>query len=64
MKIQLNQSLETEGVEADEAIDEDGQRVGEVIIAIDAAKHPDPHMPEQFNQKDGLFKFEKIIIND
>ncbi len=21
--------------------------------------HPDPHMPEQFNQEDGLFKFEK-----
>lgn len=23
--------------------------------------HPDPNMPEQFNQEDGLFKFEKII---
>lgn len=21
--------------------------------------HPDPHMPEQFNEEDGLFKFEK-----
>ena len=21
--------------------------------------HPDPHMPEQFDQEDGLFKFEK-----
>ena len=23
--------------------------------------HPDPHMPEQFDQEDGLFKFEKRI---
>ncbi|MBP5629532.1 MAG: GNAT family N-acetyltransferase [Bacteroidaceae bacterium] len=23
--------------------------------------HPDPHMPEQFDQQDGLFKFEKRI---
>ena len=23
--------------------------------------HPDPHMPEQFDQEDGLFKFEKKI---
>ena len=22
-------------------------------------RHPDPHMPEQFDQEDGLFKFEK-----
>ena len=143
--------METEGAEAYEAIDEDGQRLGGVIIAIDAAKnhgelmeqreqnqtclssaesrqkktrgqlsflyvkvgiqskgigqaiwkaiealhpetevwetctpyfdrrnihfyinrlgfhaveffnehHPDPHMPEQFDQEDGLFKFEK-----
>ena len=120
------QSLEAEGAEAYEAIDEDGQRVGGTIIAIDATKHrgelsflyvkvgvqskgigqaiwkaiealhseievwetctpyfdrrnihfyinslgfhaveffnehhPDPHMPEQFDQEDGLFKFEK-----
>ena len=33
------QSLETEGAEAYEAIDEDGQRLGGVIIAINAAKH-------------------------
>jgi hypothetical protein len=33
------QSLETEGAEAYEAIDEDGQRVGGAIIAIDTAKH-------------------------
>ena len=33
------QSLETEGAEAYEAIDTDGQRVGGAIIAIDAAKH-------------------------
>ena len=27
-------------------------------------EHPqiDPHMPEQFDQEDGLFKFEKIMI--
>ena len=122
------QSLETEGAEAYEAIDEDGQRLGGVIIAINAAKHhgelsflyvkvgvqskgigqaiwkaiealhpeievwetctpyfdrrnihfyinrlgfhaveffnehhPDPHMPEQFDQEDGLFKFEKCV---
>ena len=122
------QSLETEGAEAYEAIDTDGQRVGGAIIAIDAAKHhgelsflyvkvgiqskgigqaiwkaieslhpetevwetctpyfdrrnihfyinrlgfhaveffnehhPDPHMPEQFDQEDGLFKFEKCV---
>ena len=24
--------------------------------------HPDPHMPEQFDQEDGLFKFEKRMI--
>jgi GNAT superfamily N-acetyltransferase len=120
------QSLEAKGAEAYEALDEDGQRVGGAIIAIDAAEqrgelsflyvkvgvqskgigqaiwkaieelhpeteiwetctpyfdrrnihfyinrlgfhaveffnehHPDPHMPEQFNQEDGLFKFEK-----
>ena len=145
------QSLEAEGAEAYEAIDEDGQRVGGAIIAINTAKHhgelmeqreqnqaclssaesrqqktrgqlsflyvkvgvqskgigqaiwkaiealhpetevwetctpyfdrrnihfyinclgfyaveffneyhPDPHMPEQFDQEDGLFKFEK-----
>ena len=120
------QSLETEGAEAYEAIDTDGQRVGGAIIAIDAAKHrgelsflyvkvgiqskgigqaiwkaiealhpevevwetctpyfdrrnthfyinrcgfhaveffnehhPDSHMPEQFDQEDGLFWFEK-----
>jgi GNAT superfamily N-acetyltransferase len=120
------QSLETEGAEAYEAIDEDGQRVGGAIIAIDAAEqkgelsflyvkvdvqskgigqaiwkvieelhpetevwetctpyfdrrnihfyinrcgfhavefynehYPDPHMPEQFDQEDGMFKFEK-----
>ena len=119
-------SLETEGAEAYEAIDEDGLRLGGAIIAIDAAKHhgelaflyvkvgvqskgigqtiwkaieamhheieiwetctpyfdrrnihfyinrlgfhaveffndhhPDPHMPEQFDQEDGLFKFKK-----
>lgn len=23
--------------------------------------HPDPHMPEQFDQEDGLFKFEKCV---
>ena len=23
--------------------------------------HPDPNMPEQFDQEDGLFKFEKKI---
>jgi len=33
------QSLETEGAEAYEAIDADGQRVGGTIIAIDAAKN-------------------------
>ena len=32
-------SLETEGAEAYEAIDEDGLRLGGAIIAIDAAKH-------------------------
>ena len=120
------QSLETEGAEAYEAIDTDGQRVGGAIIAIDEAKswgelsflyvkvgvqgkgigqaiwkgieamhpevevwetctpyfdrrnihfyinccgfhaveffnehHPDPHMPEPFDPKDGLFVFEK-----
>ena len=26
--------------------------------------HPDPNMPEQFDQEDGLFKFEKRIIHD
>jgi hypothetical protein len=31
--------LETEGAEAYEAIDEDGQRLGGVIIAINAANH-------------------------
>ena len=122
------QSLETEGAEAYEAIDTDGQRVGGAIIAIDDVNHhgelsflyvkvgvqskgigqaiwkaiealhpeievwetctpyfdrrnihfyinrlgfhaveffnehhPDPHMPEQFDQEDGLFKFEKRI---
>ena len=120
------QSLEVEGAEAYEAINEDGQRVGGAIIAIDADEHrgelaflyvkvgvqskgigqtiwkaietmhpeivmwetctpyfdrrnihfyinrcgfhaveffnehhPDPNMPEQFGQEDGLFKFEK-----
>ena len=120
------QSLETEGAEAYEAVNTDGQRVGGAIISIDAARqrgelsflyvkvgvqskgigqsiwkaietlhseievwetctpyfdrrnihfyinrlgfhaveffnehHPDPHMPEQFDQEDGLFKFEK-----
>ena len=24
--------------------------------------HPDPNMPEQFDQEDGLFKFEKRMI--
>ena len=24
--------------------------------------HPDPHMPDQFDQEDGLFKFEKRMI--
>ena len=124
------QSLEAEGAEAYEAIDEDGQRVGGAIIAIDAAKHhgelsflyvkvsiqskgigqaiwkaiealhpetevwetctpyfdrrnihfyinrlgfhaveffneyhPDPHMPEQFDQEDGLFRFEKRMAD-
>ncbi len=33
------QSLKTEGAEAYEAIDEDGQRMGGAIIAIDAAIH-------------------------
>ncbi len=121
-------SLETDGAEAYEAIDADGERVGGAIIAIDRGKHrgelaflyvkvgvqskgvgqaiwkaiealhpetevwetctpyfdlrnihfyinrcgfhaveffndhhPDPNMPEQFNQADGLFKFEKKI---
>ena len=26
--------------------------------------HPDLHIPEQFDQEDGLFKFEKRIIHD
>jgi GNAT superfamily N-acetyltransferase len=26
--------------------------------------HPDPHMPEQFDQEDGLFVFEKRMKND
>ena len=38
------QSLEAKGAEAYEAVNED---------------HPDPNMPEQFDQEDGLFKFEK-----
>ena len=91
------QSLDAEGAEAYEAIDEGGQRMGGAIIAIDDANHhgelsflyvkvgvqskgigqaiwkaieffnehhPDPHMPEQFNQEDGLFKFEKRIKHD
>ena len=33
------QSLEDEGAEAYEVIDEDGQRVGGAIIAIDAPNH-------------------------
>ena len=33
------QSLEAEGAEAHEAVNNDGQRVGGAIIAIDAAKH-------------------------
>ena len=33
------QSLESEGAEAYEAIDEDGMRVGGAIIAIDKAEH-------------------------
>lgn len=120
------QSLEAKGAEAYEAIDENCQRVGGAIIAIDEAEHrgelsflyvkvgvqskgigqtiwkaiealhpetevwetctpyfdrrnihfyinrlgfhaveffnehhPDPHMPEQFDQEDGLFKFKK-----
>jgi len=120
------QSLEAEGAEAYEAVNEDGQRVGGAIItgngtvgelaflyvkvgvqskgigqsiwkAIEAMHpeievwetctpyfdrrnihfyinrcgfhaveffnehHPDPNMPEQFDQEDGLFKFEKKI---
>ena len=121
-------SLNAKGAEAYEAIDDDGQRVGGAIIAIDAVKHhgelsflyvkvgvqskgigqsiwkaiealhpevkmwetctpyfdrrnihfyinclgfhaveffnehhPDPHMPEQFDQEDGLFKFQKCV---
>ena len=95
------QSLETEGAEAYEAVNTDGQRVGGAIISIDAAKnhgelsflyvkvgvqskgnihfyinrlgfhaveffnehHPDPHMPEQFDQEDGLFRFEKRMAD-
>jgi hypothetical protein len=34
-----------------------------VKLSLDAESfnehHPDPHMPEQFDQEDGLFKFEK-----
>ena len=29
------------------------------IYLHDECSHPDPHMPEQFDQEDGLFKFEK-----
>ena len=25
--------------------------------------HPDPHMPEQFDQEDGLFRFEKRMAD-
>ena len=118
------QSLEAEGAEAYEAINEDGQRVGGAIITANGTmgelaflyvkvgvqskgigqsiwkaietmhpeievwetctpyfdrrnihfyinrcgfhaveffneRHPDPNMPEQFDQEDGLFKFEK-----
>ena len=121
-------SLNAEGAEAYEAIDDDGQRVGGAILIIDSEKrhgelaflyvkvgvqskgigqaiwkaiealhheivlwetctpyfdrrnihfyinccgfhaveffnehHPDPHMPEQFDQEDGLFKFLKCV---
>ena len=120
------QSLEAEGAEAYEAVNEDGQRVGGAIITVNGTvgelaflyvkvgvqskgigqsiwkaieamhpeievwetctpyfdrrnihfyinrcgfhaveffneHHPDPNMPEQFDQEDGLFKFEKKI---
>ena len=121
------QSLEAEGAEAYEAVNEEGQRVGGAIITTNGnmgelaflyvkvsvqskgigqsiwkaietmhpeievwetctpyfdrrnihfyinrcgfhaveffnEHHPDPNMPEQFDQEDGLFKFEKRII--
>jgi hypothetical protein len=123
------QSLEAEGAEAYEAVNEDGQRMGGAIITANGnmgelaflyvkvgvqskgigqsiwkaievlhpeievwetctpyfdrrnihfyinrcgfhaveffnEHHPDPNMPEQFDQEDGLFKFEKRIIHD
>ena len=34
-------------------------RCGFHAVEFFSEHHPDPHMPEQFDQEDGLFKFEK-----
>ena len=34
-------------------------RLGFHAVEFFNEHHPDPHMPEQFDQEDGLFKFEK-----
>lgn len=31
------------------------------VVEFFNAHHPDPHMPEQFDQADGLFLFEKVM---
>jgi GNAT superfamily N-acetyltransferase len=36
-------------------------RLGFHAVEFFNEHHPDPHMPEQFDQEDGLFRFEKII---
>ena len=38
-------------------------RLGFHAVEFFNKHHPDPHMPEQFDQEDGLFKFEKRIIH-
>ena len=74
------QSLEAEGAEAYEAVSENGQRVGGVIITangtlgepmeqreqsdvnISSAESRERKSEAQFDQEDGLFKFEKRKI--
>jgi hypothetical protein len=36
-------------------------RLGFHAVEFFNEHHPDPHMPEQFDQEDGLFKFEKCV---
>ena len=38
-------------------------RLGFHAVEFFSEYHPDPHMPEQFDQKDGLFRFEKRMAD-